>query len=82
MKFLILDRDGAMNEDSPSLIRSTDAWRPLPGSINAITRLLNPGSGIVVATKQSGLTWGLFGLVVRRGDNGQAVCESSRACGP
>ena len=57
---LILDRDGVINHDSDSHIRSAEAWRPLPGSIEAIARLSAGGFRIAVATNQSGLARGLF----------------------
>ena len=62
MKFVILDRDGVINFDSPDYIRTRDEWRPIPGSIEAIAALSRAGYEIVVATNQSGLGRGLFGL--------------------
>ncbi len=82
MKLLILDRDGVINGDSPDYLRSARDGRPLPGSVDAIARLCNPGFEIVVATNTSAPAQGLFGLVVRRGDNRETVCGSGRACGP
>ena len=57
---LILDRDGVINQDSEDYIRSASAWRPLPGSIEALVRLSRGGFRIAVATNQSGLARGLF----------------------
>ena len=45
---LILDRDGVINQDSDSFVKSAEEWLPLPGSIGAI------------ASNQSGLARGLF----------------------
>ncbi len=58
--YLILDRDGVINEDSDDYIKSPDEWQPLPGSIEAIARLSQAGVRIVVATNQSGLGRGYF----------------------
>ena len=62
MKLLILDRDGVINEDSPTYIKSPDEWHPIPGSLEAIARFSNAGYRIVVATNQSGIGRGLFDL--------------------
>ena len=62
MKLIILDRDGVINHDSDSYVKCAAEWRPLPGSIEAIGRLTQAGYTIAVATNQSGLSRGLFGL--------------------
>ena len=59
---VILDRDGVINEDSDQYIRSVDEWHPIPGSIEAIARLSQAGFRVAVATNQSGLSRGYFGL--------------------
>ena len=60
MGLLILDRDGVINRDSDSFIKSVDEWVALPGSIEAIAALSRNGYEIHVATNQSGLWRGLF----------------------
>lgn len=62
MALVILDRDGVINEDSDAFIKSQDEWIPLPGSIDAIARLSRGGYTMAVATNQSGLGRGLFGM--------------------
>lgn len=62
MKLVILDRDGVINEDSADHVKSVAEWIPLPGSIEAIARLSRAGYLVAVATNQSGLARGLFGL--------------------
>jgi D-glycero-D-manno-heptose 1,7-bisphosphate phosphatase len=62
MKLVILDRDGVINFDSDHYIKSTDEWRPIPGSIEAIARLTQTGHHVVVATNQSGVGRGLFDM--------------------
>jgi D-glycero-D-manno-heptose 1,7-bisphosphate phosphatase len=60
MKLVILDRDGVINDDSDSFIKSPDEWRPIPGSLEAIARLNHAGYQVVLATNQSGVGRGLF----------------------
>lgn len=58
--YIILDRDGVINEDSDAYIKSLAEWQPLPGSIDALARLSKAGHRLAVATNQSGLGRGLF----------------------
>jgi D-glycero-D-manno-heptose 1,7-bisphosphate phosphatase len=60
MKLVILDRDGTINYDSDEFIKSPAEWRPLPGSLEAIARLVQAGYRVVVATNQSGIARGLL----------------------
>lgn len=60
MKLVIIDRDGVINHDSPSYIKSPDEWKPIAGSLEAIARLNQAGYRVVVATNQSGVGRGLF----------------------
>ncbi len=62
MQLVILDRDGVINEDSDTYIKSVDEFIPLPGSLAAIARLNQAGYTIAVATNQSGISRGLFDL--------------------
>jgi len=62
MKLVILDRDGVINYDSDHYIKSPDEWRPIPGSLEAITRLNQAGWRVVVATNQAGIGRGLFDM--------------------
>lgn len=62
MKLVILDRDGVINYDSKQFIKSPAEWRPIPGSLEAISRLHEAGYLVVVATNQSGLGRGLFDM--------------------
>jgi len=61
-KLIVLDRDGVINHDSEQFIKSPDEWRPIPGSLEAIARLNQAGYRVVVATNQSGVGRGLFGM--------------------
>jgi D-glycero-D-manno-heptose 1,7-bisphosphate phosphatase len=59
-KLIVLDRDGVINEDSDSYVKSLAEWIPIPGSIEAIARLSRHGWIVTVATNQSGLARGYF----------------------
>jgi len=62
MKLVILDRDGVINHDSDQFIKNPEEWKPLDGSLEAIARLNQNGYRVVVATNQSGIGRGLFGM--------------------
>lgn len=62
MKLIILDRDGVINEDSDDYIKTPEEFHPIPGSLEAITRLNQAGYRVVVATNQSGVARGYFTL--------------------
>jgi D-glycero-D-manno-heptose 1,7-bisphosphate phosphatase len=62
MKLAILDRDGTINADSDSYVKSPEEWSPLPGALEAIAKLNHAGWHVVLATNQSGLARGLFDM--------------------
>jgi D-glycero-D-manno-heptose 1,7-bisphosphate phosphatase len=57
-----LDRDGTINVDSDTFIKSPEEWLPLPGSLEAIALLTRHGYKVVVITNQSGIARGLLDL--------------------
>lgn len=59
---VILDRDGVINEYDGSYICSPQAWFPIPGSLEAIGRLCVAGYRVAVATNQSGIARGYYGI--------------------
>jgi D-glycero-D-manno-heptose 1,7-bisphosphate phosphatase len=61
-RIVILDRDGVINKESESYIRSAEEWIPIARSLEAIALLNQAGWRIVVATNQAGLARGLFDL--------------------
>jgi D-glycero-D-manno-heptose 1,7-bisphosphate phosphatase len=61
-KFIILDRDGVINQDSVDFIKSPKEWIPIPGSLEAIAKLKEAGFTVIVATNQSGIGRHLFSL--------------------
>ncbi len=52
-KVIFLDRDGVINKDSPSYIRTWADIEFLPGSIAAIARLTAAGYAIIIVSNQS-----------------------------
>lgn len=62
MKLIILSRDGVINEHSDDFIKTPDEWRPIAGSLDAIGKLTQAGYRVIVATNQSGLGRGIFGI--------------------
>jgi D-glycero-D-manno-heptose 1,7-bisphosphate phosphatase len=62
LKLVILDRDGTINRASDEFVKSPDEWHPLPGALEAISRLTHAGFHVVLATNQSGLGRGLFDM--------------------
>lgn len=56
--FVILDRDGVINEDSPDYIKSPEEWRPIDGSMEAIALLTSHQIQVFVATNQAGIARG------------------------
>ena len=62
LKLVILDRDGTINRASDEFVKSPEEWHPLPGALEAISRLSHAGFHVVLATNQSGLGRGLFDM--------------------
>ena len=59
-KLIILDRDGVINHDSGTFIKSPEEWIPIAGSLEAIARLCRENYRVVVITNQSGISRGLL----------------------
>ena len=60
--FVILDRDGVINQDSVDYIKSADEWVALPGSLEAIALLTSNNIEVYIATNQSGVARGKLTL--------------------
>ena len=61
MRWVILNRDGVINEASTGHIKSPEDWMPIPGSLEAIAHLHQSGFRIAVLTNQPGIGRGEFG---------------------
>lgn len=59
-RYVLLDRDGVINQDSDDFIKSPEEWLPIEGSLEAIALLNEHGYKVAVITNQSGLARGLF----------------------
>jgi len=59
-KLVILDRDGVINHESDTFIKSPSEWVPIKGSLEAVARLNQAGYQVVIATNQSGIARRLF----------------------
>ncbi|MFK8068346.1 MAG: D-glycero-beta-D-manno-heptose 1,7-bisphosphate 7-phosphatase [Gammaproteobacteria bacterium] len=62
MAYLILDRDGVINQDSDDYIKNPNEWLPIPGSLKAISNANRAGFRVIVVTNQSGLGRGIFDI--------------------
>lgn len=62
MKLIILDQAGVINQCSDTFIKTPDEWIPIPGSLEAISRLTHSGYRVVIATNQSGIGRGLIDM--------------------
>ena len=57
-KYIILDRDGVINYDSPDYIKSPDEWEPIARSLKAIKKLTDNNFNIIIISNQSGVDRG------------------------
>ena len=59
-RYILLDRDGVINHDSDTFIKSPDELMPIDGSLEAIALLNAQGYQVIVVTNQSGVARGLL----------------------
>lgn len=55
-----LDRDGTINEDIGTYVTHPNQFKPIPGSLEAITLLKQKGYNVVILTNQAGIFKGLM----------------------
>ena len=79
--FVILDRDGVINEDSRDYIKSAREWEPIPGSLEAIALLTAKNIEVYVATNQAGVARGKLTLDALNGIHKKMVYEVEKAGG-
>lgn len=70
-RLVILDRDGVINRDSDDYVKSLEEWMPYPAAIEAIARLHRAGWTVAVATNQSGIARGYYGVAVLEAMHGR-----------
>lgn len=59
-RLLLLDRDGVINHTSPEYIKKASEWKPIPGSLEAISRLWHANWRMIVVSNQSAIGRGLL----------------------
>ncbi len=59
-RWIILDRDGVINQDSDNFVKSVDEFIFIPGSVEAIAKLCQAGFKVAIATNQSGIARGYY----------------------
>ena len=61
-KLVVIGRDGILNEYREDHVKSPEEWVPLPGALEAVSRLNHAGWHVVVATNQSGIGRGMIDM--------------------
>ena len=80
-RLILLDRDGVINCESPTYVKSVAEWRPIPGSLAAIARLTRQGYEVIVVTNQSGVGRGLLSEQTLQAINAHMSAEIEAAGG-
>ncbi|HFD11153.1 MAG TPA: D-glycero-beta-D-manno-heptose 1,7-bisphosphate 7-phosphatase [Crenotrichaceae bacterium] len=80
-RYIILDRDGVINHDSDSFIKSADEWQAIDGSLEAIALLNQHNYKVVVITNQSGIARRLFTLETLQAIHDKMQSEVDKAGG-
>lgn len=62
VKLIILGRDGILNEYRDDHVKAPVEWVPLPGALEAVSRLNHAGWHAVVATNQAGIGRGMIDM--------------------
>ena len=62
MKLIILGRDGILNEYRDDHVKAPAEWLPIPGALEAVSRLNHAGWHAVVATNQAGIGRGMIDM--------------------
>lgn len=80
-KYILLDRDGVINQDSEEFIKSPDEWLPIAKSLDAIALLNQYGYKVIVVTNQSGIARGYFSKKVLNSIHSKMRDEVAKAGG-
>jgi len=65
LRLVLLDRDGVVNVDRKSFVKTADQWHPIPGAISAIAAL-QKNFAVAICSNQSGIGRGLFAFPLSR----------------
>jgi D-glycero-D-manno-heptose 1,7-bisphosphate phosphatase len=61
-KLVILGRDGILNEFREGHVTVPEEWVPVPGALEAVSRINHAGWHVVVATNQAGIGRGMIDM--------------------
>ena len=61
-KLVILGRDGVLNQFREGHVTEPAEWVPIPGALEAVSRINHAGWHVVVATNQSGIGRGMIDM--------------------
>jgi D-glycero-D-manno-heptose 1,7-bisphosphate phosphatase len=61
-RLVILGRDGVLNEYREGHVTTPEEWVPIPGALEAVSRLQHAGWMVVVATNQAGIGRGMIDM--------------------
>ena len=61
-KLVILGRDGILNEFREGHVTAPEEWLPVPGALEAVSRMNHAGWHVVVATNQAGIGRGMIDM--------------------
>ncbi len=61
-RLIILGRDGVLNHFREGHVTAPEEWVPIPGTLEAVSRLNHAGWHVVVATNQSGIGRGMIDM--------------------
>ncbi len=61
-KLVILGRDGVLNQYREGHVTAPEEWVPVPGALEAVSRLDHAGWHVVVATNQAGIGRGMIDM--------------------
>ncbi|MDX8387516.1 MAG: HAD-IIIA family hydrolase [Ghiorsea sp.] len=81
IKLVLLDRDGVINYDSPDYILNPEQWKPIPGSLRAISKLKAAGIKVAVCSNQSALGRGMIDQTMFESIQQKMVAETRQAGG-
>ncbi|HYA43871.1 MAG TPA: HAD family hydrolase [Syntrophobacteraceae bacterium] len=59
-RFLLLDRDGVLNEDRPDYVKNFEEVRFYPDALEALRFLRRSGAGVILVSNQAGIGRGLI----------------------
>ncbi len=62
MKLIIFGRDGILNVYRDDHVKAPEEWQPIPGALEAMSRLNHAGWHAVVATNQAGIGRGMIDM--------------------